>query len=152
MAQDVDPTLCTNLNSPGECCGASFDHKATPGLCAACYVATTDSARALERKDWPQCEGCSAQLKLLKGSRCGSCIRKFARTLQKGSHKSSGGTLSAPIGNAKGMARQITVYLVPATSNTRTDASRMLGNATRAFPEDTPMEGEFNEHYSALDL
>ncbi|KAK7014510.1 kinase-like domain-containing protein [Favolaschia claudopus] len=64
----------------------------------------------------------------------------FARTLQKGSLKSSGGTLSAPIGNAKGMARQITVYLVPATSNTRTDASRMLGNATRAFPEDTPME------------
>ncbi|KAK7037012.1 kinase-like domain-containing protein [Favolaschia claudopus] len=64
----------------------------------------------------------------------------FARTLQKGSHKSSGGTLSAPIGNAKGMARQITVYLVPATSNTRIDASRMLGNATRAFPEDTPME------------
>ncbi|KAK6974144.1 kinase-like domain-containing protein [Favolaschia claudopus] len=77
MAQtEADPTICTNLEVPGQCCGDSFDHKATPGLCSVCYMATTDPARAATMKDWPQCKGCSAQLMLLKAPRCGACIKK----------------------------------------------------------------------------
>ncbi|KAJ7857104.1 hypothetical protein B0H14DRAFT_2578519 [Mycena olivaceomarginata] len=71
-----DPTLCTNPDASGESCGGSFDHKSSPGLCAMCYMATKDAARAEAMKDWPQCTGCSAQLKLLKGARCGPCLRK----------------------------------------------------------------------------
>jgi hypothetical protein len=40
-----DPTLCMNLDAPGECCGGSFDHKSSPGLRAMCYMATKDAAR-----------------------------------------------------------------------------------------------------------
>ncbi|KAJ6491126.1 kinase-like domain-containing protein [Mycena sanguinolenta] len=35
-----------------------------------------DPKRAEIVKDWPQCTGCSAQLKLLKGPRCGTCVKK----------------------------------------------------------------------------
>ncbi|KAJ6560014.1 hypothetical protein B0H19DRAFT_1234426 [Mycena capillaripes] len=72
----VDPSLCINPDSPGESCGGTFDHKTSPGLCARCYMATKDAARAEDMKDWPQCTGCSAQLKHLKGLRCGTCLRK----------------------------------------------------------------------------
>jgi hypothetical protein len=41
-----DPTLCTNPDASGESCGGSFDHKSSPGLCAMCYMATKDAARA----------------------------------------------------------------------------------------------------------
>jgi hypothetical protein len=49
MADDVeplDPTLCANPDSPGECCSGSFDYKTAPGLCARCYIATKDATRA----------------------------------------------------------------------------------------------------------
>jgi hypothetical protein len=66
-----------------------------------------------------------------------------ARTLQKGAQKPTTGSLSLQAAAAKGSARQITVYLVPMTSNgTRTDASRILANATRTFPEDILMNGK----------
>ncbi|KAK7035081.1 kinase-like domain-containing protein [Favolaschia claudopus] len=61
----------------------------------------------------------------------------LARTLHKGSQKSGS---SVPVGTAKGVPRQISVYLAPATSAARTDASRMLSNATRSFPEDVLMD------------
>ncbi|KAJ7768664.1 hypothetical protein DFH07DRAFT_938396 [Mycena maculata] len=76
MADDVDPTLCINPESPGESCGGNFEHKTAAGLCAVCYIITTDATRAETMKDWPQCTGCSAQLKLLKGARCGTCLKK----------------------------------------------------------------------------
>jgi hypothetical protein len=99
MADDIyplDPTLCTNPDSPGECCGDSFDHKTSPGLCAKCYITSTNAERAeimkvcfcsifddlivdsqyIPRKDWPQCKGCSAQFKLLKAPLCGTCARE----------------------------------------------------------------------------
>ncbi|KAJ7261621.1 kinase-like domain-containing protein [Mycena rebaudengoi] len=190
MADDVDtidPTVCINLdpNSSGESCGGIFDHKDTTGLCAMCFIATTNATRAEAMKDWPQCTGCSAQLKLLKVARCGSCLRKdeqiaaaavppcdslgtqdqnlhsetdsttktiqqlqaearrhsmLARTLPKGASKSSAGSASLQAAVAKGALRNITIYLVPVTSNgTRTEASRMLANATRSFPEDMLM-------------
>ncbi|KAJ7768617.1 kinase-like domain-containing protein [Mycena maculata] len=178
----IDPTLCTNPESPGESCGGSFDHKASPGLCAMCYIATKDAAKAETMKDWPQCTGCSAQLKLLKGPRCGACLRKDqqigaatppprnplgtqdpnadssiksiqelqaearrnamqARTLQKGGSKApAAGSASLQAAMAKGASRQITIYLVPMASNgARTEASRILANASRAFPEDMTM-------------
>ncbi|KAJ7501191.1 kinase-like domain-containing protein, partial [Mycena galericulata] len=176
--QPIDPTLCTNLDSPGESCGGTFDHKSSPGLCAACYMAVKDTERAELMKDWPQCTGCSAQLKLLKGPRCGTCLKKDqqivpplgtqdqnrqpdidaatktlqdlqaearrnamqARTLQKGGSKAPVGSASLQVAIAKGVSRQITVYLVPMTSSsTRTEASRILANASRSFPEDLPM-------------
>jgi hypothetical protein len=57
-----------------------------------------------------------------------------ARTLQKGGSR----VLPAP----KGTSRQITVYLVPMTSTgIHTEASRILANATRSFPEDVLMTG-----------
>jgi hypothetical protein len=66
-----------------------------------------------------------------------------ARTLQKGAQKPTTGSPALQVAIAKGTFRQITVYLVPATSNgNRTDASRILANATRTFPEDTPMNGK----------
>jgi hypothetical protein len=66
-----------------------------------------------------------------------------ARTLKKGAQKPTTGSLSLQAAVAKGSARQITVYLVPMTSNgTRTDASRILANATRTFPEDILMNGK----------
>ncbi|KAJ6617370.1 hypothetical protein B0H10DRAFT_1878500 [Mycena sp. CBHHK59/15] len=187
MADDVepplDPTLCTNPGSPGECCGDPFDHKTTPGLCARCYIATKDPERAELMKDWPQCKGCSAQFKHLKATLCGTCVKKdqqlapppprnplgaqdqnrppetdpltrnlqeiqaetrrnamAARTLQKAAQKPTTGSLSLHAAVAKGAPRQITIYLVPMTSNgTRTDTSRILANATRTFPEDIPM-------------
>ncbi|KAJ6611721.1 kinase-like domain-containing protein, partial [Mycena sp. CBHHK59/15] len=179
----LDPTLCTNPDSPGEYCSSSFDHKTAPGLCARCYIATKDAARAELMKDWPQCKGCSAQFKLLKAPLCGTCVKKdqqsaapplrnplgaqdqncpprtdpltrslqeiqaetccnamVARTLQKGVQKPTTGSPSLQAAVAKGAPRQITVYLVPMTSNgTRTDTSRILANATRTFPEDIPM-------------
>jgi hypothetical protein len=51
MADDVDtidPTVCINLdpNSSGESCGGIFDHKDTTGLCAMCFIATTNATRA----------------------------------------------------------------------------------------------------------
>ncbi|KAJ7779279.1 hypothetical protein B0H14DRAFT_2631342 [Mycena olivaceomarginata] len=67
-----DPTLCTNPDAPGECCGGSFDDKSSPGLCAMCYMATKDAALAEAMK----CTGCNTQLKLLKGARCRPCLRK----------------------------------------------------------------------------
>jgi hypothetical protein len=68
-----------------------------------------------------------------------------AQTLHKGGAKTSTGSGSLQIAVAKGAPRQITVYLVPMTSTgTRTDASRILPNATRAFPEDMPMAGGFS--------
>ncbi|KAK7013006.1 kinase-like domain-containing protein [Favolaschia claudopus] len=176
-----DPSLCTNPDSPGECCGDSFEHKTTPGLCGKCYIVLTSSENADKMKDWPQCQGCSAVYKLLKASRCGTCVKKdpqitpsgpvpplnpqdlnrppnqsvtdklqdlqaenrrnamSARTLHKGSQKTSGAASSVIVGVAKGAPRQITVYLAPGTANTRTDASRILGNATRSFPEDIAM-------------
>ncbi|KAJ7794608.1 hypothetical protein B0H14DRAFT_2621744 [Mycena olivaceomarginata] len=79
MADDIyplDPTLCTNPDSPGECCGDSFDHKTAPGLCAKCYITSTNAERAEIMKDWPQCKGCSAQFKLLKAPLCGTCGRE----------------------------------------------------------------------------
>ncbi|KAJ7145061.1 kinase-like domain-containing protein [Mycena crocata] len=186
MADDIqpsDPTLCTNPDAPGEACGGSFDHKEAPGLCASCYMSLKDATRAEEMKDWPQCSGCSAQLKLLKGSRCGTCLRKDqaanlprrnplgtqntnpvpegeislkdiqdlqanarrmamqARTLPKGGAKAAPtGSPSLQAAAAKGIPRQINVYLVPMTSNgTRTEAARILANATRSFPEDISM-------------
>ncbi|KAJ7183810.1 kinase-like domain-containing protein [Mycena filopes] len=179
----IDPTLCTNPDAPGEACGGSFDHKESPGLCASCYMSLKDAARAEEMKDWPQCMGCSAQLKLLKGPRCGTCLRKDqaadlpprnpsgaqsanpalegdvslktiqdiqanarrlamqARTLPKGGAKAAPtGSPSLQAAAAKGVPRQINVYLVPMTSNgTRTEAARILANATRSFPEDISM-------------
>jgi hypothetical protein len=66
-----------------------------------------------------------------------------ARTLQKGLQKPTTGSPSLQAAVAKGAPRQITVYLVPITSNgTRTDASRILANATRTFPEDIQMNGK----------
>ncbi|KAJ7109627.1 kinase-like domain-containing protein [Mycena crocata] len=158
----IDPTLCTNPDAPGECCGGSFDYKASPGLCAFIH-------------DWPQCTGCSAQLKLLKAPRCGACKKKdteatnlaspeptadattktlqtlqaencrnamVARTLQKGTGSRTPAPGSAPhqAGIAKGASRQITVYLVPMTSNgNRIEAPKILAGASRAFPEDMTM-------------
>lgn len=163
-------------------------------------------------QDWPQCAGCSAQLKLLKGTRCGTCLRKgkhsissyhltvelcgkpsdqaanlpprnplgaqntnhvpegeaslkviqdyqaearrlamLARTLPKGGAKAApNGSPSLQTAAAKGVPRQINVYLVPMTSNgTRTEASRILANATRSFPEDIAMNGEFISAFPA---
>ncbi|KAJ7236693.1 hypothetical protein C8J57DRAFT_1529988 [Mycena rebaudengoi] len=188
MADDIDPidpTICTNPDFPGDCCGSTFDHKQSPGLCAMCYIATKDVERAEIMKEWPQCTGCSAQLKKLKGARCGTCMRKdqpiagavlplatplgekdtnrppaidpttktiqelqaearrnamTARTLQKSASKQSAGSGSLQVAAAKGVSRQIAVYLVPMTSTgTRTEASRILANATRLFPEDMLM-------------
>ncbi|KAJ7340570.1 hypothetical protein DFH08DRAFT_811787 [Mycena albidolilacea] len=63
-----------------------------------------------------------------------------ARTLQKGGSKGSSGSLSLQAAAAKGASRQITVYLVPMTSTgTRTEASQILANVTRSFPEDVLM-------------
>ncbi|KAJ7261489.1 kinase-like domain-containing protein [Mycena rebaudengoi] len=79
MAEDIeplDPMLCINLDSPGESCGGLFEHKTSPGLCAMCYMDKKDSGRAQEMKNWPQCTGCSAQLKNLRGDRCGTCLKK----------------------------------------------------------------------------
>ncbi|KAJ7460344.1 hypothetical protein B0H11DRAFT_2058208 [Mycena galericulata] len=76
MADDVDPTLCINPESPGESCGGNLGHKTSAGLCSMCYIVTTDATRAETMKDWPQCTGCNAQLKLLKGARCGTCLKK----------------------------------------------------------------------------
>ncbi|KAJ7922638.1 hypothetical protein B0H13DRAFT_1865652 [Mycena leptocephala] len=136
-------------------------------------------------KDWPQCTGCSAQLRLLKGSRCGTCLKKDkqivagmppartplatqdpnisetdtatrslqelqadarrnamqARTLPKGGGaRASTASSSLQVAVAKGALRQITIYLVPMTSKgTRTEASRILANATRSLPEDITM-------------
>ena len=67
----------------------------------------------------------------------------LARTLPKGASKSSTGSASLLAAVAKGAPRQITIYIVPLTSTgSRTEASRILANATRAFPEDIPMTGE----------
>ncbi|KAJ6600645.1 hypothetical protein B0H10DRAFT_1958769 [Mycena sp. CBHHK59/15] len=184
MADDMalDPTLCTNPDSPGESCGGSFDHKASPGLCATCYIAVKDAGRAETMKDWPQCTGCSVQLKLLKGPRCGACTKKdksavaalprnplgtqdqnrldvdsttatvqelqadarrnamLARTLQK-SKTPTTCSASLQVAVAKGAPRQITIYLVPVTpEGTRTEAAKILANATRSFPEDMAMK------------
>ncbi|KAJ7439539.1 kinase-like domain-containing protein [Mycena galericulata] len=182
MADDVDPTLCINPESPGESCGGNFEHKTAAGLCAMCYIITTDATRAETMKDWPQCTGCSAQLKLLKAARCGTCLKKdqqiagaalpprnplgtqdpnqvdaatkslqdlqaesrrnamLARTLPKGASKTPGSSALLHAAVAKGAPRQIAVYLVPmTTSGVRTEASRILANATRSFPEDIPM-------------
>lgn len=66
----------------------------------------------------------------------------LARTLPKGTAKSGASSGSLQVAVAKGAPRQITVYLVPLTSSgTRTEASRILANATRAFPEDISMNG-----------
>lgn len=48
MADDVhtDPTLCVNLESPGEACGGSFDYKSSPGLCAACFMSMNNAEKA----------------------------------------------------------------------------------------------------------
>jgi hypothetical protein len=68
-----------------------------------------------------------------------------ARTLQKSASKQSAGSGSLQVAAAKGVSRQIAVYLVPMTSTgTRTEASRILANATRLFPEDMLMAGRFN--------
>jgi hypothetical protein len=65
-----------------------------------------------------------------------------ARTLQRGGYKGSSGSLSLQAAAAKGTSRQITVYLVPMTSTgTCTEASQILSNATRSFPEDVLMTG-----------
>ncbi|KAJ6602926.1 hypothetical protein B0H10DRAFT_1958066 [Mycena sp. CBHHK59/15] len=85
MADDVDPpvdpTICINLEAPGASCGGTFQHKTTPGLCAMCYIITKDAVCAEQMKDWPQCLGCSTQLMLTKGVRCGTCLRKDAAAL-----------------------------------------------------------------------
>ncbi|KAJ6555509.1 hypothetical protein B0H10DRAFT_1967749 [Mycena sp. CBHHK59/15] len=94
-------------------------------------------------KDWPQCTGCSVQLKLLKGPRCGACTKKgtqdqnrldvdsttatvqelqadarrnamLARTLQK-SKTPATCSASLQVAVAKGAPHQITIYLVPVT-------------------------------------
>jgi hypothetical protein len=68
-----------------------------------------------------------------------------ARTLQKAAFKQTAGSGSLQVAVAKGASRQITVYLAPMTSSgTRTEASRILANATRSFPENMPMTGKFN--------
>ncbi|KAJ7785382.1 hypothetical protein B0H14DRAFT_2630596 [Mycena olivaceomarginata] len=138
--------------------------------------------RGIDNKDWPQCSGYSAQLRMLKGNQCGGCMKKdqekaagampphptlgtyqsgtdatrtvqefqadarrnamLARTLPKGTSKSSTGSASLLAAVAKGAPRQITIYIVPLTSTgSRTEASRILANATQAFPEDIPMTG-----------
>ncbi|KAJ7474554.1 kinase-like domain-containing protein [Mycena galericulata] len=175
----IDPTLCTNPENPGETCGGFFEHKTSPGLCAFCYLLVNDAARAEALKDWPQCQGCSAQFRNLKGPRCGSCVKKdapatlehsprpplapqdenvdqsaksvqqlqaenrrnamAARMLLKAPSKTPGNA-SLQVAAAKGTSRQITVYLVPMSSNgARTEAAKILVNASRGFPEDTPM-------------
>lgn len=69
----------------------------------------------------------------------------IARTLPKGTAKSGAGSGSLQAAVAKGTPRQINVYLVPVVSTgTRTEASRILANATRAFPEDILMNGKLN--------
>ncbi|KAJ7660416.1 hypothetical protein DFH06DRAFT_1130305 [Mycena polygramma] len=178
----TDPNICVNLETPGASCSDFFPYKESPGLCATCYITRKDPERAEKMKDWPQCTGCSAQLLLMKGMRCGTCIKKdlqiaaaappardppstqgpnqtdpstkqvqdlqaearrnamVARTLPKGASKAPGVSASLQAATAKGTPRQITVYLVPVTSGaTRTDASRVLANTTRSFPEDIPM-------------
>ncbi|KAJ6617722.1 hypothetical protein B0H10DRAFT_2218262 [Mycena sp. CBHHK59/15] len=133
-------------------------------------------------KDWPQCTGCSVQLKLLKGPRCGACTKKdksavavlprnplgtqdqnrldvdsttatvqelqadarrnamLARTLQK-SKTPATCSASLQVAVAKGAPHQITIYLVPVTpEGTRTEAAKILANATRSFPEDMAMK------------
>jgi hypothetical protein len=95
MVEDLpDPTVCSNPANVGECCGDSFDHKQSPGLCGRCFITVNhpERAKVMEvcfgstfrpntylyffAQDWPQCTGCSAQLKLLKGPRCGPCLKK----------------------------------------------------------------------------
>ncbi|KAJ7501391.1 hypothetical protein B0H11DRAFT_2224753 [Mycena galericulata] len=64
----------------------------------------------------------------------------LARTLPKGASKTPGSSALLHAVVAKGAPRQIAVYLVPmTTSGARTEASRILANATRSFPEDIPM-------------
>ncbi|KAJ7105542.1 hypothetical protein C8R44DRAFT_886492 [Mycena epipterygia] len=179
--EPVDPTLCIDVDAPGESCGGLFEHKNSSGLCAMCYMTKNNAPRAEEMKTWPQCDGCSAQFKLLKGPRYGICLKKdqlasapveprlplavqdlnfppaadpttktlqdlqtqarrdamAARTLHKSGSKALTGSGSLQAAVAKGTARQITLYLVPMTSSgSRTDATRILANATRSFPED----------------
>lgn len=67
-----------------------------------------------------------------------------ARTLQKSGAKTPAtGSASFQVAIVKGAPRQITVYLAPMTSNgSRTEASKILANATRAFLEDIAMTGK----------
>ncbi|KAJ7762670.1 hypothetical protein B0H16DRAFT_1455696 [Mycena metata] len=63
-----------------------------------------------------------------------------ARTLQKGGVKAPTGSGSLKVAAAKGVSRQIQIYLVPMTSTgTRTEAARILANATRKFPDTVSM-------------
>ena len=67
-----------------------------------------------------------------------------ARTLQK-SKTPATGSVSLQVAVAKGAPRQITIYLVPMTpEGSRTEASKILANATRSFPEDMAMKGKFS--------
>ncbi|KAJ7239532.1 kinase-like domain-containing protein [Mycena rebaudengoi] len=151
MADDIDPidpTICTNPDFPGDCCGSTFDHKQSPGLCAMCYIATKDVERAEIMKLLPWVK--KTQIALLQSIPTTKTIQELqaearrnamtARTLQKSASKQSAGSGSLQVAAAKGVSRQIAVYLVPMTSTgTRTEASRILANATRLFPEDMLM-------------
>ncbi|KAJ6510988.1 kinase-like domain-containing protein [Mycena sanguinolenta] len=165
MADNVDPTLCSNPDPDalGECCGDSFDHKDSPGLCARCYIVTKDPKRAEIVKDWPQCTGCNQQSALpprnlvvqdpdgqLPLDITSKTLQEhqadarqnamLACTLHKCAQKpATTGSGSPQTGIARG-PRQISVYLVPiASTGMRTEASRILANATRSFPEDMLM-------------
>ncbi|KAJ7658238.1 hypothetical protein DFH06DRAFT_1327527 [Mycena polygramma] len=143
----LDPTLCINPDRPGDSCGDSFDHKTTTGLCAKCYITLKDPQRAESMKNQPS--GTDTSMRTLQEIQAETRRNAMAaRTLSKGGPKLTTGSQAAA---AKGVPRQITLYLVPMTSNgTRTDASRILANATRTFPEDIAMTGKSNSSFCIL--
>ncbi|KAJ7788265.1 hypothetical protein B0H14DRAFT_2628464 [Mycena olivaceomarginata] len=83
-----DPTLCTNPDAPGECCGGSFDDKSSPGLCAMCYMATKDAALAEAMKTLLEKRSSAFTNFKLKPAR----NAMQTRTLQKGGSKGSSGS------------------------------------------------------------